>query len=124
MLGGVPRCVCPCSLPSRGAADRPRLCPQVLWPYLLEFLTPVRFTGALTPLCKSLVHLAQKRQEVGADAFLIQYDGNGAPFSLPRHPSPLILALNPASSHHQPHPRLHPTPGCCQGLGLCGQAAP
>ncbi|XP_034524670.1 maestro heat-like repeat-containing protein family member 1 isoform X5 [Ailuropoda melanoleuca] len=49
---------------------------DVLWPYLLEFLTPVRFTGALTPLCKSLVHLAQKRQEVGADAFLIQYDGN------------------------------------------------
>ncbi|XP_027949265.1 maestro heat-like repeat-containing protein family member 1 isoform X2 [Eumetopias jubatus] len=49
---------------------------DVLWPYLLEFLTPVRFTGALTPLCKSLVHLAQKRQEVGADAFLIQYDSN------------------------------------------------
>uniref|UniRef100_A0A452V4H8 Maestro heat like repeat family member 1 n=1 Tax=Ursus maritimus TaxID=29073 RepID=A0A452V4H8_URSMA len=47
---------------------------DVLWPYLLEFLTPVRFTGALTPLCKSLVHLVQKRQEVGADAFLIQYD--------------------------------------------------
>ncbi|XP_045417179.1 maestro heat-like repeat-containing protein family member 1 isoform X3 [Lemur catta] len=36
---------------------------DVLWPYLLEFLTPVRFTGALTPLCRSLVHLAQKRQE-------------------------------------------------------------
>ncbi|XP_021544524.1 maestro heat-like repeat-containing protein family member 1 isoform X3 [Neomonachus schauinslandi] len=49
---------------------------DVLWPYLLKFLTPVRFTGALTPLCKSLVHLAQKRQEVGADAFLIQYDSN------------------------------------------------
>ncbi|XP_064443770.1 maestro heat-like repeat-containing protein family member 1 isoform X9 [Mirounga angustirostris] len=49
---------------------------DVLWPYLLKFLTPVRFTGALTPLCKSLVHLAQKRQEVGADAFLVQYDSN------------------------------------------------
>ncbi|XP_030872881.1 maestro heat-like repeat-containing protein family member 1 [Leptonychotes weddellii] len=49
---------------------------DVLWPYLLKFLTPVRFTGALTPLCKSLVHLAQKRQEVGADAFLIQYGSN------------------------------------------------
>ncbi|KAF3822839.1 hypothetical protein GH733_008213 [Mirounga leonina] len=56
--------------------NRPRLCLQVLWPYLLKFLTPVRFTGALTPLCKSLVHLAQKRQEVGADAFLVQYDSN------------------------------------------------
>ncbi|XP_043457999.1 maestro heat-like repeat-containing protein family member 1 isoform X3 [Prionailurus bengalensis] len=49
---------------------------HVLWPHLLEFLTPVRFTGALTPLCRSLVHLAQKREEVGADAFLIQYDSN------------------------------------------------
>ncbi|XP_016072097.1 PREDICTED: maestro heat-like repeat-containing protein family member 1 isoform X3 [Miniopterus natalensis] len=49
---------------------------NVLWPYLLEFLTPVRFTGALTPLCRSLVHLAQKRQEAGADALLIQYDGS------------------------------------------------
>ncbi|XP_073855857.1 maestro heat-like repeat-containing protein family member 1 isoform X12 [Macaca fascicularis] len=47
---------------------------HVLWPYLLQFLTPVRFTGALTPLCRSLVHLAQKRQEAGADTFLIQYD--------------------------------------------------
>ncbi|XP_029779511.1 maestro heat-like repeat-containing protein family member 1 isoform X3 [Suricata suricatta] len=51
---------------------------DVLWPYLLEFLTPVRFTGALTPLCRSLVHLAQKRQEVATDAFLIQYDSNAA----------------------------------------------
>ncbi|XP_047698457.1 maestro heat-like repeat-containing protein family member 1 isoform X5 [Prionailurus viverrinus] len=49
---------------------------HVLWPHLLEFLTPVRFTGALTPLCRSLVHLAQKREEVGADAFPIQYDSN------------------------------------------------
>ncbi|XP_047641436.1 maestro heat-like repeat-containing protein family member 1 isoform X3 [Phacochoerus africanus] len=49
---------------------------DVLWPYLLEFLVPVRFTRALTPLCRSLVHLAQKRQEQDADAFLIQYNGN------------------------------------------------
>ncbi|XP_069882138.1 maestro heat-like repeat-containing protein family member 1 isoform X2 [Dipodomys merriami] len=47
---------------------------DVLWPYLLEFLTPVHFTAALTPLCRSLVHLALKRQETGADAFLVQYD--------------------------------------------------
>ncbi|KAM4865340.1 maestro heat-like repeat-containing protein family member 1 [Thomomys bottae] len=47
---------------------------DVLWPYLLEFLTPVHFTAALTPLCRSLVHLALKRQEAGADTFLVQYD--------------------------------------------------
>ncbi|XP_027416177.1 maestro heat-like repeat-containing protein family member 1 isoform X4 [Bos indicus x Bos taurus] len=49
---------------------------EVLWPYLLEFLVPVRFTRALSPLCRSLVHLAQKRQEAGAHAPLIQYNGN------------------------------------------------
>ncbi|XP_068839367.1 maestro heat-like repeat-containing protein family member 1 isoform X2 [Capricornis sumatraensis] len=49
---------------------------EVLWPYLLEFLVPIRFTGALSPLCRSLVHLAQKRQEAGAHAPLIQYNGN------------------------------------------------
>nr|KAF6270830.1 maestro heat like repeat family member 1 [Myotis myotis] len=49
---------------------------DVLWPHLLQFLTPVRFTGALTPLCRSLVHLAQKRQEAAAEAPLIQYDAN------------------------------------------------
>lgn len=57
--------------------------PQVLWPYLLEFLTPVRFTAALTPLCRSLVHLALKRQEAGADAFLVQYNSNGVEAQLP-----------------------------------------
>ncbi|XP_063583027.1 maestro heat-like repeat-containing protein family member 1 isoform X12 [Pongo abelii] len=51
---------------------------HVLWPYLLQFLIPVRFTGALTPLCRSLVHLAQKRQEAGADAFLIQYNAHAS----------------------------------------------
>ncbi|XP_006830837.1 PREDICTED: maestro heat-like repeat-containing protein family member 1 isoform X2 [Chrysochloris asiatica] len=58
---------------------------DVLWPYLLEFLTPVRFTGALTPLCRSLAHLALKRQEAGADAFFIQYEASGnlpSPYAL------------------------------------------
>ncbi|XP_030409904.1 maestro heat-like repeat-containing protein family member 1 isoform X1 [Gopherus evgoodei] len=46
----------------------------VLWPYLLEFVTPIQFTGALTPLCRSLMHLAMKKQEEGENAFLIHYD--------------------------------------------------
>uniref|UniRef100_A0A4X2MFF3 Maestro heat like repeat family member 1 n=1 Tax=Vombatus ursinus TaxID=29139 RepID=A0A4X2MFF3_VOMUR len=59
--------------------------PVVLWPYLLEFLIPVQFTNALTPLCKSLMHLAMKRQEEGENSFLIQYDSNvnlPSPFAL------------------------------------------
>ncbi|XP_006879292.1 PREDICTED: maestro heat-like repeat-containing protein family member 1 [Elephantulus edwardii] len=51
---------------------------DVLWPYLLEFLTPVRFTGALGPLCRSLAHLTLKRQEAGAEAFLIPFEASGS----------------------------------------------
>ncbi|XP_037383816.1 maestro heat-like repeat-containing protein family member 1 isoform X2 [Talpa occidentalis] len=53
---------------------------DVLWPYLLEFLMPVRFTGALTPLCRSLLHLAQKRQQEQPDGCLVHY---GARATLP-----------------------------------------
>ncbi|XP_065686253.1 maestro heat-like repeat-containing protein family member 1 isoform X3 [Patagioenas fasciata] len=49
---------------------------NVLWPYLLEFVTPIPFTNALTPLCKSLLHLALKKQEEGESASLIRYDLN------------------------------------------------
>ncbi|KAM6148277.1 maestro heat-like repeat-containing protein family member 1 [Rhynchocyon petersi] len=51
---------------------------DVLWPYLLEFLIPVRFTRALTPLCRSLAHLVQKRQEAGADTFLTRHESSGS----------------------------------------------
>lgn len=70
---------------------------DVLWPYLLQFLTPERFTGALTPLCKSLVHLAQKRQEAGADTLLIQYDGNVT------LPSPLAIATRLLTVSSRPY---------------------
>ncbi|XP_029386983.1 maestro heat-like repeat-containing protein family member 1 isoform X2 [Mus pahari] len=69
---------------------------SVLWPYLLEFLTPVRFTAALTPLCRSLVHLALKRQEAGADDFLIQYNSNAnlpSPFAMTTRL--LVVSSNP-----------------------------
>lgn len=69
---------------------------SVLWPYLLEFLVPVRFTAALTPLCRSLVHLALKRQEAGADDFFIQYNSNAnlpSPFAMTTRL--LVVASNP-----------------------------
>ncbi|XP_075405229.1 maestro heat-like repeat-containing protein family member 1 isoform X2 [Tenrec ecaudatus] len=60
---------------------------NVLWPYLLEFLTPVQFTGALTPLCRSLAYLAQKQQQgADPDAFLIQHESSG------NFPSPYAIA--------------------------------
>lgn len=51
--------------------------PQVLWPRLLAFVTPVHLSNALTPLCKSLVHLAAKRQEEEEGPFQLQYEANG-----------------------------------------------
>ncbi|XP_060099020.1 maestro heat-like repeat-containing protein family member 1 [Heteronotia binoei] len=49
---------------------------EVLWPSLLEFVTPVHLTGALTPLCRSLVHLVVKKQEEGQKDFQLHYDTN------------------------------------------------
>ncbi|KFP26405.1 Maestro heat-like repeat-containing protein family member 1, partial [Colius striatus] len=46
----------------------------VLWPYLLEFVIPTQFTNALTPLCKSLMYLALKKQEEGANSSLLRYE--------------------------------------------------
>ncbi|XP_062822975.1 maestro heat-like repeat-containing protein family member 1 isoform X2 [Anolis carolinensis] len=52
---------------------------DVLWPYLLEFVTPIPLTNALTPLCKSLLFLAAQRQEEEGDGFQLTYDNNGLP---------------------------------------------
>ncbi|XP_062043852.1 maestro heat-like repeat-containing protein family member 1 isoform X5 [Lepus europaeus] len=95
---------------------------DVLWPHLLGFLTPVRFTGALTPLCRSLVHLALKRQEAGADAFLIQSEAHvtlPSPYAITTRL--LAVSCNPylgdgrgvASLRllHVLHPSIHPLLG-------------
>ncbi|KYO40928.1 maestro heat-like repeat-containing protein family member 1 isoform B [Alligator mississippiensis] len=70
---------------------------EVLWPYLLEFVTPVQFTSALTPLCKSLMHLAMKKQEEGEAAVLIHYDAN------PNLPSPSALTTRLLVVSSQPY---------------------
>ncbi|XP_074842542.1 maestro heat-like repeat-containing protein family member 1 isoform X2 [Carettochelys insculpta] len=94
----------------------------VLWPYLLEFVTPVQFTGALTPLCRSLMHLAMKKQEEGENAFRIHYDTNA------NLPSPCALLARLLTVSSQPylgggrgaaalrllnvlHPNIHPMLG-------------
>ncbi|XP_018079497.1 maestro heat-like repeat-containing protein family member 1 isoform X3 [Xenopus laevis] len=47
---------------------------NILWPYLLEFIVPVQFSNALTPICKSLIQLGQKRQSESLETFLINYN--------------------------------------------------
>nr|XP_038030601.1 maestro heat-like repeat-containing protein family member 1 isoform X1 [Anas platyrhynchos] len=70
---------------------------NVLWPYLLEFVTPIQFTNALTPLCKSLMYLAMKKQEEGENANLIRYDLNG------NLPSPYALTTRLLVVSSQPY---------------------
>nr|XP_047908533.1 maestro heat-like repeat-containing protein family member 1 isoform X5 [Anser cygnoides] len=70
---------------------------NVLWPYLLEFVTPIQFTNALTPLCKSLMYLAMKKQEEGENASLIRYDLNG------NLPSPYALTTRLLVVSSQPY---------------------
>ncbi|KFP88923.1 Maestro heat-like repeat-containing protein family member 1, partial [Apaloderma vittatum] len=70
---------------------------QVLWPYLLEFVTPIQFTNALTPLCKSLMYLAVKKQEEGESASLIRYDLNA------NLPSPYALTTRLLVVSSQPY---------------------
>ncbi|KAL8181435.1 UNVERIFIED_CONTAM: Maestro heat-like repeat-containing protein member 1, partial [Gekko kuhli] len=67
---------------------------EVLWPYLLEFVTPVHLTGALTPLCRSLVHLAVKKQEEGQKDFQLPHDANA---NLPSPPALMSRLLVVAS---------------------------
>ncbi|KAM4686238.1 maestro heat-like repeat-containing protein family member 1 isoform 2-T2 [Amazona ochrocephala] len=76
---------------------------NVLWPYLLEFVTPIQFTNALTPLCRSLMYLAMKKEEQGESASLIRYDGNA------NLPSPYALTARLLVVSSQPHA------GACRG---------
>ncbi|KAM6445551.1 maestro heat-like repeat-containing protein family member 1 isoform 2-T2 [Rhynochetos jubatus] len=69
----------------------------VLWPFLLEFVTPVQFANALTPLCKSLVCLATKKHEEGEDASLVRYDLNA------NLPSPYALTTRLLVVSSQPY---------------------
>ncbi|XP_014811632.1 PREDICTED: maestro heat-like repeat-containing protein family member 1 isoform X1 [Calidris pugnax] len=77
---------------------------NVLWPYLLEFVTPIQFTNALTPLCKSLMYLATKKQEEGENTSLIRYDLNA------NLPSPYALTTRLLVVSSQPYA------GDCRGV--------
>lgn len=81
---------------------------DILWPHLLEFVVPVQYNMALTPVCKSLVHLGQKKLEDGVERFLINYNMNG------NLPSPhailtrlLVASSSPESSDGRSAAALH-----------------
>lgn len=50
---------------------------QVLWPKLLYYLTPVQYSNATTPLCKSLIVLGTKKKENQDPSFKIDFTQEG-----------------------------------------------
>lgn len=61
---------------------------DVLWPMLLCYLTPSQYFNATTPLCKSLILLANKKRSAQEPNFNIDYNAPGANL-----PSPYILMM-------------------------------
>lgn len=50
---------------------------QVLWPKLLYYLTPIQYSKATTPLCKSLIVLGTKKKENQDPSFKIDFTQEG-----------------------------------------------
>uniref|UniRef100_A0A9J7ZZU3 Maestro heat-like repeat family member 1 n=1 Tax=Cyprinus carpio carpio TaxID=630221 RepID=A0A9J7ZZU3_CYPCA len=50
---------------------------DVLWPMLLCYLTPNQYANATTPLCKSLILLANKKQTAQEPNFIIDFNAQG-----------------------------------------------
>uniref|UniRef100_A0A8B9RK32 Maestro heat-like repeat family member 1 n=1 Tax=Astyanax mexicanus TaxID=7994 RepID=A0A8B9RK32_ASTMX len=78
---------------------------DVLWPMLLCYLTPSQYSNATTPLCKSLILLANKKRAAQEPNFIIDFTAshtfqvNSAfPFRCRGHGAPslsLLLAIVP-----------------------------
>ncbi|XP_027005038.2 maestro heat-like repeat-containing protein family member 1 isoform X1 [Tachysurus fulvidraco] len=85
---------------------------DVLWPMLLCYLTPSQYFNATTPLCKSLILLANKKRSAQEQTFTINFSAPGSnipsphmlmirllvnaafPFSYRGHGSPSLSLLN------------------------------
>ncbi|KAF4088237.1 hypothetical protein AMELA_G00080220 [Ameiurus melas] len=61
---------------------------DVLWPMLLCYLTPSQYFNATTPLCKSLILLANKKRSAQEPNFIINFNEPGSNL-----PSPYILMI-------------------------------
>ncbi|XP_060777885.1 maestro heat-like repeat-containing protein family member 1 isoform X2 [Neoarius graeffei] len=61
---------------------------DVLWPMLLCYLTPSQYFNATTPLCKSLILLANKKRSAQEPNFIINFSAPGSNL-----PSPYILMM-------------------------------
>uniref|UniRef100_A0A672LV94 Maestro heat-like repeat family member 1 n=1 Tax=Sinocyclocheilus grahami TaxID=75366 RepID=A0A672LV94_SINGR len=93
---------------------------DVLWPMLLCYLTPNQYASATTPLCKSLILLANKKRAAQEASFIINFNAQGSslpsqyilmirllvnaalPFRCRGHGAPSLSLLNALS------PNIHP----------------
>ncbi|KAG1947998.1 maestro heat-like repeat-containing protein family member 1 isoform X1 [Pimephales promelas] len=68
---------------------------DVLWPMLLCYLTPNQYANATTPLCKSLILLANKKRTAQEPNFIIDFNAQG--YNLPSQYILMIRLLVNAS---------------------------
>ncbi|XP_067871285.1 maestro heat-like repeat-containing protein family member 1 [Heterodontus francisci] len=88
---------------------------NVLWPLLLEFVIPVRYTNALATLCRSLVYLGTKKQKSGATEFVLNYEEH---VNLPNRQALLTRLLTVSSSPYEGRGRGAPALSLLQVLGI------
>ncbi|XP_043536063.1 maestro heat-like repeat-containing protein family member 1 [Chiloscyllium plagiosum] len=88
---------------------------NLLWPLLLEFVIPVRYTNALALVCGSLVYLGKKKQEAGATEFVLNYEEH---VNLPNCQALLTRLLTVASSPYEGNGQGIPALSLLQVLGI------
>ncbi|XP_067829319.1 maestro heat-like repeat-containing protein family member 1 [Heptranchias perlo] len=88
---------------------------NVLWPLLLEFVIPVRYTNALATVCSSLVYLGTKKQKAGATEFVLNYEEHS---NLPSRQALLTRLLTVSSSPYEGKGRGAPALTLLQVLGI------
>uniref|UniRef100_A0A672KDZ9 Maestro heat-like repeat family member 1 n=1 Tax=Sinocyclocheilus grahami TaxID=75366 RepID=A0A672KDZ9_SINGR len=114
---------------------------DVLWPMLLCYLTPNQYANATTPLCKSLILLANKKQTAQEPNFIIDFNAQGVnaafPFRCRGHGAPSLSLLHAISPNI--HPKAEPLweneipklvnyfevigmQGVAMGIGLCASS--
>ncbi|XP_055518719.1 maestro heat-like repeat-containing protein family member 1 [Leucoraja erinacea] len=71
---------------------------NVLWPLLLEFVVPARYTNALAAVCSSLAYLGSKKQQAGETEFVLNYDEHT---NLPNRQALLTRLLAVSSSPYE-----------------------
>ncbi|XP_020375085.1 maestro heat-like repeat-containing protein family member 1 [Rhincodon typus] len=88
---------------------------NLLWPLLLEFVIPVRYTNALGTICSSLVYLGTKKQKAGATEFVLNYEEH---VNLPNCQALLTRLLTVSSSPYEGNSQGIPALSLLQVLGI------